>query len=124
MVEFGTRAWFDEFVARAARLHIDLEPPLIVEARVLDPADADADIGIGIGIWHLRVGSSVEVAEGEAAAATVALVCDRDTAALLASGTINAQEAISSGRLQVNGDIAAVVAAAPTLAGLDSPDAR
>jgi hypothetical protein len=118
VIEFATRAWFDELVARAARLHAELDPPLIVEQRIADPTDGD------IGIWHLRIGSSVEVVEGEAAAATVALVCDRATAALLASGALNAQEAISSGRLQVSGEIAAVVAAAPTLVALAGPDAR
>lgn len=112
MSEFGTRAWFDDLSARAAIVVTGFDPPLVVEQRVSDvPAG-------GIDVWHLRLAATVEVVEGTAQHATVTLTCDAETARGLSSGTTNAQQAISAGRLQVSGDIAALVAAAPTLAAL------
>jgi SCP-2 sterol transfer family len=48
----------------------------------------------------------------------VTLVCDRTTAAGLAQGTLNAQRALTSGRLKLRGDVDRLGAASAALAGL------
>jgi len=53
-----------------------------------------------------------------AARADVTLVCDRDTAAALARGTVNAQRALTSGRLKLRGEIDRLAAASTALSGL------
>ena len=45
-------------------------------------------------------------------------VCDRDTAAALARGTVNAQRALTSGRLKLRGEVDRLGAAGAALAGL------
>jgi hypothetical protein len=118
VTDFGTRDWFDSLTARARVIRADFDPPLIIEQRVVDPRDGD------VGVWQLRLASGVDVVEGRVDVPTVAFVCDRASAARLASGELNAQQAISSGALQVHGDISAVVAAAAVLARLATPDSQ
>jgi SCP-2 sterol transfer family len=48
----------------------------------------------------------------------VTLVCDRATAAALAQGTLNAQRALTSGRLKLRGEVDRLGAASAALAGL------
>ena len=48
----------------------------------------------------------------------VTFVCDRTTAAALAQGTLNAQRALTSGRLKLRGEIDRLGAAGAALAGL------
>ncbi|MDQ1466965.1 MAG: hypothetical protein QOH10_1380 [Actinomycetota bacterium] len=67
-------------------------------------------------------GGRVEV-ESDAAAvsgiqADVTFVCDRETAAGLARGEVNAQRALTSGRLKLRGDVDRLAAAGRALAGL------
>ena len=50
--------------------------------------------------------------------ADVTFVCDRDTAAGLAQGTMNAQRALTSGRLKIKGEVDRLAAASAALAGL------
>lgn len=53
-----------------------------------------------------------------ASEADVTFVCDRDTAAGLAQGTLNAQRALTSGRLKLRGEVDRLAAAGDALAGL------
>lgn len=48
----------------------------------------------------------------------VTFVCDRSTAAELAQGTLNAQRALTSGRLKLRGEVDRLGAAGAALAGL------
>jgi hypothetical protein len=48
----------------------------------------------------------------------VTFVCDRATAAALAQGTLNAQRALTSGRLKLRGEVDRLGAAGAALAGL------
>ena len=48
----------------------------------------------------------------------VTFVCDRATAAGLAQGTVNAQRALTSGRLKIRGEVDRLGAASSALAGL------
>jgi SCP-2 sterol transfer family len=63
-------------------------------------------------------GGRIETAAG-AAAGDVTFACDYGTAVELASGTLNAQRALTSGRLKVRGTVDRLAAAGSTLAGLD-----
>jgi SCP-2 sterol transfer family len=57
-------------------------------------------------------------ADGRATRADVTFVCDRATAAGLAQGTVNAQRALTSGRLKLRGEVDRLAAASSALAGL------
>ncbi len=48
----------------------------------------------------------------------VTFVCDRETAVGLAQGTLNAQRALTSGRLKLRGEVDRLAAASSALAGL------
>jgi hypothetical protein len=50
--------------------------------------------------------------------ADVTFVCDRDTAVGLAQGTMNAQRALTSGRLKLRGEVDRLAAASAALTGL------
>lgn len=62
-------------------------------------------------------GGRVESGTG-APPADVTFVCDRATAAGLARGDVNAQRALTSGRLKVRGEVDRLAAASSALAGL------
>ncbi len=62
-------------------------------------------------------GGRVESGAG-APAADVTFVCDRVTAAGLARGEVNAQRALTSGRLKLRGEVDRLAAASSALAGL------
>jgi hypothetical protein len=110
MPEFASAAWFADLTAVAVdHRHPDL-PVLVLEVTVVDARPDD------IGCWHVELGDPVAVRRGPAPRADLALVTDRATGERLAAGTLNAQGAISEGRLQVRGDLRALAAAAPLLA--------
>jgi hypothetical protein len=48
----------------------------------------------------------------------VTFVCDRETAAGLAQGTVNAQRALTGGRLKIRGEVDRLAAASDALTGL------
>lgn len=52
------------------------------------------------------------------APADVTFVCDHETAAALAQGTLNAQGALTSGRLKIRGEVDRLAAASGALTGL------
>jgi hypothetical protein len=62
-------------------------------------------------------GGRIEAGPG-AAPDDVTLVCDRETAAGLAQGALNAQRALTSGRLKLRGEVDRLAAASAALAGL------
>lgn len=62
-------------------------------------------------------GGRVESGAG-APPADVTFVCDRATAAGLARGEVNAQRALTSGRLKLRGEVDRLAAASSALAGL------
>ncbi len=109
MVQFPSKAWFEDLAVTSARLTISSNPPLVVQQIITDAAGDD------IASWHMRIAEVVSVALGEVASPTITLTSDRETAIALASGRLNAQAAISGGRLRVSGDIAALVQVTPAL---------
>jgi hypothetical protein len=64
-----------------------------------------------------ETGGRVE-SDGHAPAADVTFVCDRATAVRLAQGTVNAQRALTSGRLKIRGEVDRLGAASGALAAL------
>lgn len=62
----------------------------------------------------------VEVRQGEDQAADVTFTSDWPTAVAVATGTMAAQEAFTTGQLHVRGDIDALLRHGPGLAGLDA----
>jgi hypothetical protein len=62
--------------------------------------------------------SGGRIETGEQAGADVTFVCDRETAAGLAQGRVNAQRALTSGRLKIKGEVDRLAAASGALAGL------
>jgi len=64
-----------------------------------------------------RAGGRVEV-DAPATRADVTFVCDRDTAVALAQGAVNAQRALTSGRLKLRGEVDRLAAASGALAAL------
>jgi hypothetical protein len=62
-------------------------------------------------------GGRVET-DARTVAADVTFVCDRVTAIGLARGTVNAQSALTSGRLKIRGEVDRLAAASGALAGL------
>ena len=70
--------------------------------------------------WTVRVaGGRVAVDGTPDGGADVTFVADRETAAALVQGRLGAQDALLVGRLRVQGDVAALLRAAPALAVLD-----
>lgn len=118
MSAFGSEAWFDDLVARAAAIELaERCDPAIVVAQHVDGAP-----DLAVDRWYLVIAERVAISrEPPLGVVTVEIHCDPATGADLAAGTLNAQRAISTGRLRVRGDIAALVVAAPTLASLAAP---
>ena len=63
---------------------------------------------------------TVSLRMGDAAAPDVTLTVDWTTAVSMARGTLGAQEAFTTGRLQLRGDVATLLRHGPALAGVDS----
>jgi hypothetical protein len=114
----GSAAWFDDLVVRAAAIELGEGcDPVVVVANCIDGAPEGT-----IDRWYLRLADDVAISrDPPPQPVTVEIHCDPGTAASLAAGTLNAQQAISTGRLRLRGDIAALVVAAPTLASLLAP---
>lgn len=101
MSEFLSEAWLaalDEAAHRAPR--VDAAEPLVVQAFVTGGPS-------GAVTFHLDVGpAGTRVVAGPAAAPTVTIVTDHETATALHRGETNAQRALVAGRLEVSGDLA------------------
>jgi putative sterol carrier protein len=128
MPAFLSDAWIaalDEAARSDDRLReLTADLALVIEQRVtpehLDAAagssgeDADDDA-----VYHLRFDhGTVRVAAGPAAAPDLRFRQDRETAREIAAGQLSAQRAFMAGRLQVGGDLRALVDHGPVLAAL------
>lgn len=103
VAEFLSDAWLAALDAAARRApRAEGTHALVVEARVAGGPDGEV-------AFHLEVGSGgTRVIGGRAAAPTVTLATDRETAMALHRGETNAQRALATGRLEVTGDLAAL----------------
>lgn len=119
MVHFLTEAWLGA-LDEAVRDHRGLADlaglaggePFVVEQVVIRE-------GGGEFTYHLRVtDGSVGVSAGPAADTTIRFRQDEPTAREIASGRLSAQRAFMAGRLQVGGDLRAVIDRGPALASL------
>lgn len=109
MVAFLSPEWIEALDAAArvdpalaaAAVDVDLIVEQCVTAGPEAPGDADGDV-----VYHLVLQKGVAaVRAGPAEDPTVRFIQDRDTAWGIATGTISAQAAFMTGRLQVGGDL-------------------
>ena len=118
MLRFLSPGWlqaFDDALRRAPALGARLAPnPIAIGQEISSGSDAEP-------VHYVVVldGEGGRVESGhEAPPADVTFVCDRATAAALARGEVNAQRALTSGRLKVRGEVDRLTAASSALAGL------
>lgn len=121
MPEFLSDAWItalDEAAQTDDRLReLTAEVALVVEQRV-DRPGPDGDDG-GEVVYHLAIDhGAVRVVGGPAPAPDVRFHQDLETARAIAAGRLSAQRAFMAGRLQVGGDLRALVDHGPVLAAL------
>jgi putative sterol carrier protein len=90
--------------------------PIAIAQEVVDHADPDDVVVTRYVIVLDGTGGRVET--DTARRADVTFVCDRATAADLARGTVNAQRALTTGRLKLRGEVDRLAAASSALAGL------
>jgi putative sterol carrier protein len=92
VAEFLTPAWFDD--VNAANIAVDPVLDLVVDQRV-----GDASYRVTVRDGRLRVGPSGPEPPD------VTITLDRQTAADLATGKLNAHEAFLAGRVRFGGDV-------------------
>jgi len=110
VADFLSDEWFDAVIERAASTSADPAITMTLQQTVT----TDAFV-----VWHTIIaGGVVQVVRGEAATADVRLVTNLATAKGINDGTISAQQAFLDGKLQIGGDIHALMAAREALAGL------
>ena len=108
MAPFLSPAWVAALAHAAQVAEVDPDVRLTVR-QVVDDAG-----------WTIRVaGGRVAVDGAPGEGADVTFVADRATAEALVRGTLGAQDALLVGRLQVHGDVAALLRAAPALSVLE-----
>lgn len=116
MARFLSDAWLEALdrAARADETLADLAdgPPLVVQQVVTGGPDGDVTYNVRAG------GGAVSVRPGPADDATIRFRQDHETATAIASGRLSAQRAFMTGRLQVGGDLRAVLDRGPTLTAL------
>jgi SCP-2 sterol transfer family len=110
---------FDDALRADRRLGARFEADPIVIAQEI--TDDRRSVGSAASIRYVisldGAGGRVDVGDA-APPADVTFVCDRETAAGLAQGTLNAQRALTSGRLKLRGEVDRLAAASGALAGL------
>lgn len=75
---------------------------------------------VGEAEWHVRIGADgVRVVPGRADDADVTFTQDRATAEAIASGTLSAGAALTSGDLRVNGATAELITRREVMAAID-----
>ncbi|MGI9120418.1 MAG: SCP2 sterol-binding domain-containing protein [Acidimicrobiales bacterium] len=118
MARFLSPQWLDDAAACAAA----------------SPELAGATVGVRLRVQQVVTGGpdgevrysvsindgQVELCSGFQPDADVTFVADWATAVAMATGTVAAQEAFTTGRLQVRGDIDALLRHGPALVGLDA----
>lgn len=87
---------------------------LVVQQVVTGGPDGDVRYVVSVG------DGAVGLRPGQADAPDVTFTLDWATAVAMATGAIGAQEAFTTGRLQVRGDIEVMLRHGPALAGLDA----
>jgi putative sterol carrier protein len=101
MVRFLTPEWLAALDAAAREATVPAGVRLTIQQIVTDDGGDDGDV-----CYHLVVDEGrLEVRPGEAEAADVTLVQNREVAAAFSRGELNAQQALESGRLKLRGDI-------------------
>ena len=99
MVPFLTPEWIAALDAAAREAVVPAGVRLTIQQIVADEGGGDVR-------YHLVLdGGRLRVHPGEAAAADVTLVQDREVAAAFSRGELNAQQALEAGRLKLRGDI-------------------
>jgi putative sterol carrier protein len=122
MPSFLSRAWIEALAAAAAREDVAAAATttLVVVQRVHDDVGATQE-------WHLAIApGAVQVGEGageHVPGPRVVLEQDAGTAAAIARGELNAQQAFLAGRVQARGDVGALLGTSAVLRALDAATA-
>ena len=118
MARFLSPRWLDDVAASAtaspelARASVGMR--LLVQQVVTGGPEGEVRYTLSINDGR------VEVGRGDRPDADVTFVADWVTAVAMATGTVAAQEAFTTGRLQVRGNIDALLRHGPALVGLDA----
>jgi putative sterol carrier protein len=99
MVRFLTPEWIAALDAAAREAAVPAGVRLTIQQIVTDDGHDDVRYHLVLDDGRLRVHP------GEAQAADVTLVQDREVAAAFSRGELNAQQALEAGRLKLRGDI-------------------
>ncbi len=118
MARFLSPDWIAE-VSEAAARHPELATAtagvhLVVQQEVTGGPEGDVHYVVAVD------GGRVSLRAGDDDRADVRFVVDWETAVAMATGALSAQEAFTTGRLQLHGDVAVVLRHGPALAGLDA----
>lgn len=101
MAEFLSETWFVDLTARAAAAQPPPDLVLTIEQRIE---------GAPEGRWQVQIAEgSVAIVRPGSQDADVRIVTDRETAAGIQRGEISAQRAFLDGRLQIGGDVQALL---------------
>ncbi len=122
MARFLSPEWIDEASAAAASSPELTEAAagvhLVVQQMVTGGPDGDVAYVVSIDDGR------VSLRAGEDDAAEVTFTLDWDTAVAMATGSFGAQDAFTTGRLRLGGDVGGLLRHGPALAGLDTVFAR
>ncbi len=104
MVDFLSDAWITALGSAASSIDISSDVSLKVRQTIHDTTD-DTEV-----CWHVSLeAGKVEVSRGPGPEPDVGLVTDRATADGIHRGEISAQRAFLDGRIQILGDITALI---------------
>jgi len=105
----------DEWIEAVARTVAEAD-----ELRTPAAGSLVVDHVVGDDAYHVTVGpGGVRVGKGRAERADVVITQDHETAAAIARGELNAQQAFISGRVRFRGDVDRLIAAQAVFAALD-----
>lgn len=118
MPRFLSPAWIDEAAAAAAASSELAQATAGTRLTVQQVVDGgpEGEVRYAVAIDDGRV----ELRPGDDGSADVTFAVDWETAVAMATGVTGAQEAFTTGRLQVGGDIGALLRHGEALAGLDA----
>lgn len=118
MARFLSAEWIEEARAAAASSEELAAATVGVDLRVQEivTGGPDGEVRYAVAIDD----GSVSLRPGEDEAPHVTFTLDWTTAVAMATGALGAQEAFTTGRLQLRGDVAALLRHGPALAGVDA----